>query len=584
MFLNTFKTPLTAAFFCASILVNCDVSQPEPEADIGQCPAPTATIASVQGDATKSPMRKQTVTVRGIVTLIQSEQGLYIEEPDSDGDSRTSNAIFIQSTDLPAGVQPGSVISARGMVFELGKGYFSLTAITRVDELIQCATGQALPLTAITLPLDNTEREALEGMRIQIDEPLVVTNAYQLGRGNMTLSANGIHFAPTEIMAPGPETTDRLKQNRASALPVMLTESTDNPRLLISGSPISNITGVMAHDGRALRLSLQSLSTGTATDFALPGTAKAGALRIVGMNLHNYFNGDGKGQGFPTPRGAKTIEGFEQQRDRIGAAIKVLDPHVLGVMELENDGFGPDSAAADFIQLAHDATRKTWAVARPVEDNTGSDKITVGLFYRSDLLEAIGPAQTLTGPEFRRSRQPLAQVFKKRPNGETILVVVNHLKSKGSCLESGQDADQKDGQGCWNPMRLASAKKMSAWVKTIAASTGTDNILILGDMNAYRNEDPINAIRDAGFTELMDKKQRDKEQGQVYSFVYFGQHGTLDYAFSSDAMLPNVEQAFIWNINAALPANMKLPQPWLRFSDHDPVVVDIRSRQSSTSD
>ena len=128
-------------------------------------------------------------------------------------------------------------------------------------------------------------------------------------------------------------------------------------------------------------------------------------------------------------------------------------------------------------------------------------------------------------------------------------------------------------------MRLASAKKMSTWVKTIAASTGTDNILILGDMNAYRNEDPINAIRDAGFTELMDEKQ-----GQKYSFVYFGQHGTLDYAFSSDALLPNVEQAFIWHVNAALPTNMKLPQPWLRFSDHDPVVVDIRSRQSSTSD
>ncbi len=584
MFLNTFKMPLTAAFFCATILVGCDVSQPEPEAVIGQCPAPTATIASVQGDATKSPMRKQTVTVRGIVTLIQSEQGLYIEEPDSDGDNRTSNAIFIQSTDLPIGVQPGSVISARGMVFELGKGYFSLTAITRVDELIQCATGQALPLTAITLPLDNVEREALEGMRIQIDEPLVVTNAYQLGRGNMTLSANGIQFVPTEVMAPGPETAGRLKQNRASALQVKFAEGTDHPGVLISGSPISHITGVMAHDGRGLRVSLQSLSTGTDPDFALPGTAKAGTTRIVGMNLHNYFNGDGKGQGFPTPRGAKTVDGFEQQRDRIGAAIKLLDPHVLAVMELENDGFGPLSAATDFIQLAHDATRKTWAVTRPVGDNTGSDKITVGLFYRSDQLEAIGPAQTLTGPEFRRSRQPLAQVFKKLTDGETILVVVNHLKSKGSCLESGEDADQKDGQGCWNPMRMASAMKMSAWVKTIAASSGIDNILILGDMNAYRNEDPIKAIRDAGFTELMDKKQGDKEQGQIYSFVFFGQHGTLDYAFASDALLPDVEQVFIWNVNAALPANMKLPQPWLRFSDHDPVVVDIRSRQSSTSD
>ena len=133
-------------------------------------------------------------------------------------------------------------------------------------------------------------------------------------------------------------------------------------------------------------------------------------------------------------------------------------------------------------------------------------------------------------------------------------------------------------------MRLASAKKMSAWVKTITSSARTSNILILGDMNAYRNEDPINAIRDAGFTELMDKEQVNKEQGQAYSFVYFGQHGTLDYAFSSDALLPNVEQAFIWNVNAALPPNMSLPKPWLRFSDHAPVVVDIRSRQSSTSD
>lgn len=579
MFVNTFKTSLIAAFFYAAILPGCDVHQPEPEADISQCPAPTATIASVQGDSAKSPMLKQTVTVQGIVTLMQSDQGLYIEERDSDGDSRTSNAIFIQTTEVPAGVQPGSIISAGGMVSELGKGYFSLTAITRVDELIQCASGQALPLTTVTLPLDNSGREALEGMRIQINEPLVVTNAYQLGRGKMTLSTNGIQFTPTEIMTPGPDTAGLLAQNKASALPVMLAESSEHPGLLISGSPISHITGVMAHDGRALRVSLQSFSTGSDPDLALPLSAQAGALRIVGMNLHNYFNGDGKGHGFPTPRGAKTADGFEQQRDRIGAAIKVLDPHILGVMELENDGFGPDSAAEDFIQLAHDATGETWAVTRPVDDNTGGDKITVGLFYRSDLLEAIGPAQTLTGLEFRRSRQPLAQVFKKLPDGERILVVINHLKSKGSCPESGENANQKDGQGCWNPMRMASAKKMSAWAKTVAASTGTDNILILGDMNAYRNEDPINAIRNAGFTELMDK-----EQGEIYSFVFFGQHGTLDYAFSSNALLPSVEQAFIWQVNAALPSKMKLPQPWLRFSDHDPVVVDIRSRQSSTSD
>jgi len=248
-------------------------------------------------------------------------------------------------------------------------------------------------------------------------------------------------------------------------------------------------------------------------------------------------------------------------------------------MELENDGFGPFSAATDLTALAQQATGTEWQAARPADDDTGTDKITVGLFYRDDMLEALGPAQTLHGPEFRRSRQPLAQLFRQRHSGEKILIVVNHLKSKGSCPDTGDNANQRDGQGCWNPARVAAAKKMSAWAKELATGVATGNILILGDMNSYRLEDPINAIRNAGFAELMDGAP-----GRVYSFIYFGQAGTLDYAFVSEALQQKVQQAFIWNVNAALPANIDLPQPWLRFSDHDPVVVDVRLHQAVTSD
>jgi predicted extracellular nuclease len=359
----------------------------------------------------------------------------------------------------------------------------------------------------------------------------------------------------------------------------MFPEGFNLPESLVNGSAINPITGVMAHDGWGLRVSLQSTLPDQPVAYPLPATADPESQRIVAMNLQNYFNGDGTGHGFPTARGAETADEFQHQRIRIGAAIKILDPHVLGVMELENDGFGVHSAAQDFIRLTNDATGKPWAVIRPVNDNTGADKITVGLFYRSDRFEAIGDAQILTGPEFKRSRQPMAQVFRELPDGGKILVVINHLKSKGSCPESSENSDQNDGQGCWNPIRQVSAVKMSAWAADVAASAGTDNILIMGDMNAYRNEDPIRAIRDAGFTELMDEKQ-----ALNYSFVFFGQHGTLDYAFSSHALLEKVQQAFIWNINAALPVNMDLPQPWLRFSDHDPVIVDIRLRQSKTTD
>jgi len=289
------------------------------------------------------------------------------------------------------------------------------------------------------------------------------------------------------------------------------------------------------------------------------------------MNLHNYFNGDGMGQGFPTPRGAETFAEFQQQRDRIGAAITSLEPHVLAVMELENDGFGPYSAAQDFIQLANQASRKTWAVTRPADDNTGTDKITVGIFYRTDQLKAIGPAQTLSGGVFERSRQPQAQLFQRLTDGETMLIVINHLKSKGSCPDAGINANQNDGQGCWNEVRRISAEKMSHWAKETAVAAGTDNILILGDMNAYRNEDPIDAIRSAGFTELMES-----DQLPVYSFAYAGQHGSLDYAFASDALVEQVRQAYIWHVNAAFPAHVQLPQAWLRFSDHDPVIVELR--------
>ncbi len=571
------KTPLYAAFFCV-LLTACTKSGPSPETVLTNCPDPTTPIAGIQGDGGESPVSGQQVTVQGVVTLIQDGQGLYIEEPRSDADRNTSNALFIQTDQLPAGVESGSLISIQGTVQEIGEQRDSLTALTDIGDPVLCASGQALPLTDVSLPLDEPARESLEGMRIRINDELVVTGVYQFEQGKFTLSSNELLYVPTEVMKPGPATVDQLGRNRAAALPVLLPDSMGFPTLVVSGTTVDQVTGVLAHESRGKRLTLQSISSFSSSDFAASTATSSDSLRIVGMNLHNYFNGDGKGQGFPTPRGAETIGEFHRQRDRIGAAIEVLDPHVLAVMELENDGFSPNSAAQDFIRLANQVTQETWAVSRPVDDNTGTDKITVGLFYRTDRLKAVGPSQTLTGPEFKRSRQPQAQLFQQLPGGESLLIVVNHLKSKGSCPDSGENADQKDGQGCWNPMRRISAEKMSAWSKELAASMGTDNILILGDMNAYRNEDPVNAIRDAGFTELMETNQL-----PTYSFVYSSQHGTLDYAFASDALLGQVQQAYIWHVNAAFPSHMELPQPWLGFSDHDPVIVELRLRQSRTS-
>ena len=576
---NYFGTPLIAAFFCGLLLVGCIKDPSDSGTAAANCAIETTPISNVQGTRAESPMLGQEVVVQGIVTLIETAQGIYIEEPESDNDSSTSNAIYIQSERLPTGLASGALVSAQGTVSEIGKGRYSLTAITDVSEISLCADSQDLPLSIVSLPLNGKGRESVEAMRIHIDQALTVSDVYRFNQGKFTLSGNGFQFVPTEIMSPGPDTNKHIAQNRASALPALLADDETGIEMLVGGSTLAQVTGVLTHDGRDLRLSIQDTSTVSNVRHSKPPSAASGTLRIVGMNLHNYFNGDGKGNDYPTPRGAKTFAEFQAQRSRIGAAIGVLDPQVLAVMELENDGFDADSAAQNFIQLANNATGGQWSVARLADDNTGTDAITVGLFYRADQLKPVGVAQTLTGPEFERSRQPHAQVFQSLDNGEQALLVINHLKSKGSCPKSGSDANQKDGQGCWNPIRTASAQKMTAWSKRLATSADTANILILGDMNAYRNEDPISAIREAGFTELMDDRQ-----GTTYSFVFFGQRGTLDYAFASDALRDKVESAFIWHVNAAMPPNMDLPQPWLSFSDHDPVVVDVRLRQSKTSD
>lgn len=564
------RTPLTAAFFCSVFLFGCS---PSPEPTALTCDGDVTAISSVQGAADISPLLDRQVTVRGVVTLAVPNEGFFIEQADSDNSAKTSNALFVHAQATPDYVTKGAVLTVRGRVTESGKGRDTLTSLTNISESIACGSSSALPSTTAALPLDRAEREALEAMRISLNGSLSVTDVYRFGNGHITLSGNGLQYVPTEVTSPGRMARDMNSSNRNHTFPVSLPANYHQADTMMAGMSVEQVTGVVAHDQRGQRIALESLTSESPGPFGLAKKKAEGSIRVVGMNLYNYFNGDGDGGGFPNPRGAETLEAFQHQRARVGAAIRVLDPDVLAVQELENDGFGGNSAARDLARLASGATNAYWQIARPESDDTGSDRIRVGILYREDRLKAIGPAYTLTGDEFLKSRQPQAQLLERLDSGERLLVVVNHLKSKGSCPEGGKDANQKDGQACWNPTRVASAKKMTAWAKDVAAKAGTDNILILGDMNAYRFEDPIEAIRQAGFTELMETGER--SGNPVFSFAFFGQHGTLDYAFASDAMLGEVRQAMIWNVNSLMPANMPLPRPWLRFSDHDPVVVDV---------
>lgn len=256
-------------------------------------------------------------------------------------------------------------------------------------------------------------------------------------------------------------------------------------------------------------------------------------------------------------------------------------PDLLAVQELENDGFGAESAAQALRRLLNQSGHEDWAFIAPETGQIGGDVITVGLFYRQQVLETVGSPHTLASSEFRGlSRQPLAQLFRDRRTGVVFLAIANHLKSKGSCPDDGINADQDDGQGCWNPARESAVTAELEWIDGLSESLDTKNILIMGDMNAWRLEDPIRRFRESSWVDLVEQLSGLPQ----HSFLYWGQTGTLDYVFASEAMSGFARSAVIWHINANHARNMEHPQPWLRASDHDPVVVDFDFSHSRTSD
>ncbi|MFV2173481.1 hypothetical protein ACFHW2_41805 [Actinomadura sp. LOL_016] len=176
-------------------------------------------------------------------------------------------------------------------------------------------------------------------------------------------------------------------------------------------------------------------------------------------------------------------------------------------------------------------------------------------------------------------RPPLAQTFRPAAGGESFTAIVNHFKSKGCGGASGPDADQGDGQSCYNARRVRQAAAIAAM------AAGTRNPLVLGDLNSYAAEDPIEMLEDAGLTSQTERFVDDEDR---YSYVYMGLSGELDHMLAGPALSRRVTGATIWHVNADEPrfldynteynpAEFYRPDAF-RSSDHDPLLVGLDLR------
>jgi predicted extracellular nuclease len=232
-----------------------------------------------------------------------------------------------------------------------------------------------------------------------------------------------------------------------------------------------------------------------------------------------------------------------------------------------------------------------WSYINPGLSKIGTDEIVVGFIYRSDRVATLGAPAILdssVSPLFidNKNRPVLAQTFRENNSGGVVTIAINHLKSKGSDCNDLGDPDTGDGQGNCAVTRTNAAQALVSWLATDPTHSGDKDFLIMGDLNAYAQENPIAAIKAGGYTDLIAQFVGTG----AYSYVFDGQAGYLDHALASNSLQVQTVGATEWHINADEPISLDYNTEYksagqvssfyssdaYRSSDHDPLMVALK--------
>ncbi len=588
----------------------------------------TTSIPDVQGSGDVSPVVGQEVSVVGIVTGdfqdgdaddTRNLGGFYLQAETPDNDPLTSDGIFIFDGDAPGiDVRIGQKVRVSGTVYE----HFGETQVSAsIVSLIGSGTYQPAKLVFPVSTRLNSDDQAIadleryEGMLVTIAEPGYVSEVYNLERyGELSLSHGGRLQQFTNDNAPDAAAFARHRQQNA-ARTLILDDglSLQNPgryRYLNPGA--SNVVDYSLRIGDQVSLVSGNIrysrgSGGSGTEaYRLEPTGDpvfvavnrrpvappdvGGDVSVASFNALNFFTTVDTGEDICGPagdadcRGADSSREFERQKAKTANALLALDADIVGLMELENNG---DITLSTIVtELNARAGTGLWNfIATGV---IGTDAITVGLIYRTDVVRPAGDFAILTAAidsrfNEQKNRPTLAQSFDVTATTGRFTVAVNHLKSKGSACDDVGDPNLNDGQGECNGTRTRAANALGDWLNSDPTGSGDTDILVIGDMNAYLQEDPVAALESKGYVSLL----KNTDGPDTYSFVFDAQAGALDHAFASRTLATKVTGTAEWHINADEPplidynldfgrdAGLFDATTPFRASDHDPVIVGI---------
>jgi predicted extracellular nuclease len=577
------------------------------------CGGPITQISAIQGSGTTSPMEGATnISTEGIVVgdfqgTNPGMNGFFIQDPTPDLNPDTSEGLFVYGGPAVA-VNVGDLVRVKGRVWE----YNGQTELSPTTLILVCPGGSALTPTTITFPeLTEGDLERYEGMLVTIPGPFTVDQLYWLGRyGQINLSVNGRMYNPTNGNGLGDTADYNLRRM------IMLDDgsTTQNPNpipyyaadgALRAGDTVGDLTGVIDNgpitsDTSKWDYRIQptvgpvftSVNPRTTTPDAVGGT-----LKVASFNVLNYFTTLDTGSDICGPsadqecRGADSALEFTRQRDKIIAALSAINADVVGLIEIENNP--ADVPTADLVSGLN-AVMGAGTYDYIATGAIGSDAIRVAFIYKPAVVSPVGSAITYQLASYAYpappdptsvtytplyDRPPLVQAFEQIANGQQFAVVVNHFKSKG-CDGTETFGDVNGIYGCWNSKRIAQSEKLLEYVNALKGTF--PSVLVIGDLNAYGAEPPINTWTAGG---IVDEVATRVPAVTRYTYVFDGQAGNLDQGLSTPYLDTQVTGVTLWHINSDEPSvidyntefktvDLYTPTPYYS-SDHDPVIIGL---------
>jgi len=560
------------------------------------------------------------------------------EDADADGDAATSEGILVFCGGCGHALAVGDKVQVTGWPGEFfnmsqidAAGSEGVVTVVGVDTL---PTPSTVDLPTVGSTVSELTLEPVEGMLVTFPDTLVVSEYFQLARfGQLLLTVDERARQFTDANEPDVDGYAAFLADLSSRRIILDDDnnvqnyptgtSPDEPyywprpglstgNLIRGGDSIVNLTGVMhwswAGSGGTDAWRIRPVDGTFSYDFTpnIPRPAApdavGGSLKVASFNVLNYFSTIDEGPNVCGPVGGQDCRGADseaelvRQRDKIVSALITMDADVIGLMEQENNA----SAASQDLVDGLNAVAGTGVYDFVDTGTIGDDAIKVGFIYKTTTVTPVGDFAILDSsvdPTFNddKNRPALAQTFEEFASEGKLTVAVNHLKSKGSPCDDVGDPNLNDGQANCNQTRTDAAIALVNWLATDPTNSGDPDYMIIGDLNSYRMEDPIDALKTGGYTDLLDAVIGP----DAYTYLFDGQLGYLDYAMANDnlTLSEQVTGVTAWNINAdEIPlfdyndeiqdsgeasferesgAEVIFEGNAYRASDHDPVLIGL---------